>query len=134
MCSLVFSRKDRNHKNPPRVEKPFIYFQPINFTIKYITTVKKVNIHLFIKLGSLKLINYIKYYIFLYQASLAKDAPKEESAIDVADESKDTEAIEIKDVEDADDSDNESVVEVVEPEKEPESVEVIINCFTFAKL
>ncbi|XP_045504591.1 pre-mRNA cleavage complex 2 protein Pcf11 isoform X1 [Colias croceus] len=61
-----------------------------------------------------------------YKASLTKDAPKEESTVDIAEESKDEEAIEIRDVE-ADESDNESVVEVIDPENDVESEPVEID-------
>ncbi|XP_050672811.1 pre-mRNA cleavage complex 2 protein Pcf11 isoform X1 [Leptidea sinapis] len=58
-----------------------------------------------------------------YKASISKDEPKEESTVDIIEESKEPEAIEIKDLDD-DDSDNESVVEVLEPEQTIEAVEV----------
>ncbi|XP_069362227.1 pre-mRNA cleavage complex 2 protein Pcf11 [Maniola hyperantus] len=53
-----------------------------------------------------------------YKTSLTKEEPpkEEEPTVEVADEDKLAEPIEIKDVDDGDESDGESVVEVVEPE------------------
>ncbi|XP_045529689.1 pre-mRNA cleavage complex 2 protein Pcf11 isoform X1 [Pieris brassicae] len=58
-----------------------------------------------------------------YKASLTKEELKDESILELPEETKEMDAIEIGE-EDGDGSDNESVVEVVETAKEPEPVEI----------